>query len=85
MLEVVRGGGDVKVWFRGVEGWGDVKVWGGGGGRYRQVGRLCVRDFTVSESGALGEGGGGGHCFFKGRYPLPNYRPFFSAMSTPQS
>ena len=23
------------------------------------------------------EGQGGGHCLFEGRYPLPNYRPWF--------
>ena len=27
----------------------------------------------------------GGHCLFEGRYPLPNYRPHFSALSAPQS
>ena len=35
------------------------------------------------------EGGGGvlrgGGCLFEGRYPLPNYRPRFSALSAPQS
>ena len=28
--------------------------------------------------------GGGGHCLFEGRYPLPNNLPCFSALSTPQ-
>ena len=30
-------------------------------------------------------GGGGGHCLFEGRYPLPNYRPCLSALFGPQS
>ena len=28
---------------------------------------------------------GGGDCLFEGRYPLPNYRPCFSALSAHQS
>ena len=28
--------------------------------------------------------GGGGHCLFKGRYPLPIYRPRFSGLSAPE-
>ena len=57
---------------------------------------MCWVDHDVIESmggggywcspgggGARG-GGGGGHCLFEGRYPLPNYRPCFLALSAPQ-
>ena len=30
-------------------------------------------------------GGGGGHCLFECKYPLPNYRPCFSVLSAGQS
>ena len=29
-------------------------------------------------------GGGGGHCLFEGRYPLPDYHPCVSALSASQ-
>ena len=44
---------------------------------------------VVSGVGLRAEGpGGGGHCLFEGRYPLPNYpqfRPCFLALFAPQS
>ena len=30
-----------------------------------------------------GGGRGGGHCLFEGSYPLPNYHPHFSGLSSP--
>ena len=32
----------------------------------------------------VGGGGGGGHFLFEGNYPLPNYRPCFSGLSSPE-
>ena len=49
---------------------------------------LSARVRTPSYRGAdtgQGPGAGGlGHCLFEGRYPLPNYRPCFLALSGPQ-
>ena len=42
-------------------------------------------DWLGSERGGGGGSERGGDCLFEGRYPLPNYRPRFSALSAPRS
>ena len=47
--------------------------------------RRCMEFPQIQlEDGVFKPKGGGGHCLFEGSYPLQNYRPCFSGLSTPQ-
>ena len=42
---------------------------------------FCIIPIVYSNVQWRGSPGGGGHCLFEGRYPLPNYCPCFSTSS----
>ena len=62
-------------------------LWSGRSQTWRTVSRLRPSNSgpALSSWGIVPGWGGGGHCLFEGRYPLPNYRPCFSALAVPHS
>ena len=72
-----------------VEGLRDLSPLGEKGKRhgiqFGMVGMIGRREKGVGEIPGRGAATRWGHCLFEGWYPLPNYRPCFSALSAPQS